>query len=515
MDLFGILYVPNFILITLAIVISLYFYGRRTFGHFAGSGIKGPKPTAFLGNLVEMGQAGFAHAFSIWQKQYGDNYCIFFGAFPDIVVGDPEIIGEVLVKSFSNFTNRPLAFQPDEYGASMLSLAKDDHWKYLRTVLAPSYSSKRMREMVPLIEDVLKTFDKKLNDIVESKEARDVTDLFSGYTMDVIASTGFGIKVDSQENPDSPIVKNAKKVFAADFFKTLQVVAVVFPAFATIANWLKLNVLLGNMRYFINFCKELVEERRTHKDNSTRKDLLQLMLDAQLEGHEKLDKKTEQELKLENITDWRTKRGLTDVEVIAQCMIFFLAGFETTATTLSYFAHSIARNPDVQDKLCQEIEEKLGQESPNYDNVQKLTYLDMCLDETLRLYPIGLMLIREAKEDCIIKGLKIPKNTGILVSAMALHYDPRYWPEPEKFDPERFSEENKAKQIPFTYLPFGGGPRICAGMRLAQLEFKMAVVQMLRKFRLVACDKTEKKIEFAKAGLLKPKNGVWIKIEHR
>ncbi|CAE1256602.1 TBXAS1 [Acanthosepion pharaonis] len=269
------------------------------------------------------------------------------------------------------------------------------------------------------------------------------------------------------------------------------------------------------MRYFIDFCKELVEERRRHKDNSARKDLLQLMLDAQLEGHEKLDKKTEQELKLENVTDWRTKRGLTDVEIIAQCMIFFLAGFDTTATTLSFFAHSIATNPDVQEKLYQEIKEKLEQESPNYDNVQKLTYLDMCLDETLRMYPIGFLLSRESKEDCIIKGLKISKNTGVLISTMTLHYDPRYWPEPEKFDPERFSEENKAKQIPFTYLPFGGGPRICAGMRLAQLEFKMAVVQMLRKFRLVSCDKTEKKIEFAKAGLLKPKNGVWIKIEHR
>ncbi|CAE1256600.1 TBXAS1 [Acanthosepion pharaonis] len=141
-----------------------------------------------------MGQAGFAYAFPKWQKEYGDIYCLFFGAFPDIVVGDPEIIGEVLVKSFSNFTNRPLGFQLDDYGAAMLTAAKDDHWKYLRTVLAPSFSSKRMRETVPLIEDVLKTFDKKLNDIAESKEARDVTDLFSGYTMDVIASTGFGIK---------------------------------------------------------------------------------------------------------------------------------------------------------------------------------------------------------------------------------------------------------------------------------------------------------------------------------
>ncbi|CAE1295567.1 Cytochrome P450 3A12,Cytochrome P450 3A4,Cytochrome P450 3A40,Cytochrome P450 3A11,Cytochrome P450 3A27,Lithocholate 6-beta-hydroxylase,Cytochrome P450 3A7,Cytochrome P450 3A19,Cytochrome P450 3A21,Cytochrome P450 3A13,Thromboxane-A synthase [Acanthosepion pharaonis] len=423
------------------IVITLYFYGRRTFGFFIEYGIKGPKPIAYFGNLLEISQRGLYNIFFDWKKKYGDRYGIFFGLQPSLIISDPEIIKDVMVKNFSNFTNRPIPFKIDEYSANMLLMAKDDHWKYLRTVLAPFYSSKRMREIVPLIEDVLKTFEKNLNKIADSKEATDVTILFSGYTMDVIASTGFGIKA--------------------------------------------------------------------------RKDLLQLMLDAQLEGHEKMDKKTEQDLKLENITDWRTKRGLTDIEIIAQCMLFFVAGFETTAGTLSYFAYSMAMNPDVQEKLYQEIKEKLGQEFPNYDNVQNLSYLEMCMDETLRMYPIALLLTRESKEDCVVKGMKIPKNTEVMFPVMCLHYDPRYWTDPEKFDPEHFSEENKAKQKSFTYLPFGGGPRICAGMRLAELEFKMAVVQMLRKFRLVACDKTEKKIVFELAEILKPKNGIWIKIEHR
>ncbi|CAE1295561.1 unnamed protein product [Acanthosepion pharaonis] len=462
-----------------------------------------------------MSKKGFHNIFFDWKEKYGDKYGIFFGSQPNLVISDPEIIKDLMVKNFSNFTNRPLLFPVDEYSANMVNIAKDDHWKYLRTVLAPSYSSKRMREMVPLIEDVLKTFEKNLNKIADSKEATDVTILFSGYTMEVIASTGFGIEVDSQEDPDSPIVKNARKVIAGDFFKSFQAVAIIFPILAKLFNKFKPGMVFGNMRYFLDFCKVLLEESKKVENQSARKNLLQLMLDAQLEGHEKLDKKTEHELKLENITDWRTKRGLTDLEIIAQCMVFFIAGFQTTASTLSYFAHSIAMNPDVQEKLYQEIEEKLGQESPNYDNVQKLIYLDMCMAETLRMYPVGTVLSRESKEDCIVKGMKIPKDTAVLFPIMCLHYDPRYWTEPEKFDPEHFSEENKAKQIPFTYLPFGGGPRICAGMRLADLEFKMAVVQMLRKFRLVACDKTEKKIEFALAGILKPKNGIWTKIEHR
>ncbi|CAE1256596.1 CYP3A [Acanthosepion pharaonis] len=424
MDLFGVFYVPNFLFVTLAILISLYFFGRRTFGFFAEHQFKGPKPMVYLGNLKQMSQAGFVNIFFDWKKQFGDVYGIFFGTEPFL----------------------RLIISGNEYSENMLSAAKDDHWKYLRTVLAPSYSSKRMREMVPLIEDVLKTFEKNLNKIADSQEATDVTFLFSGYTMDVIASTGFGIKVDSQEDPDSPVVKNARKIFSADFLKSIVGLTILFPLLGKILNKIKPGIVLGNIAYFVDFCKELVEERKKEKNTSTRKDLLQLMLDAQLEGHEKLDKKIEQELKLENITDWRTKRGLTDVEIIAQCMVFFLAGFETTASTLSFFAHSIAMNPDVQEKLYQEIKEKLGQESPNYDNVQKLTYLDMCLDETLRMYPIALVLTRQAKEDCIIKGMKIPKNTGVMFPVMCLHYDPKYWTEPEKFDPEHFSEENKAKQ---------------------------------------------------------------------
>lgn len=194
-------------------------------------------------------------------------------------------------------------------------------------------------------------------------------------------------------------------------------------------------------------------------------------------------------MKLENLSEWKIKRGLTDDEILAQCMVFVLAGQHTTSTTLALFAHSIAKSQDIQQKLYDEINTVLGQDSPDYDNIQKLTYLDMCLSETLRKYPVATLINREARNDCIIKGVKIPAGMNISIPVTCVHSNPQYWPDPDTFDPERFSKENKSKQQPFTYIPFGGGPRICIGMRLSQYEIRMAAVAMLRKFLLFPCEK--------------------------
>lgn len=512
MELFGILNIPNFLLVAAIFWLTFYLYGRKSFNFYHGLGLDGPKPTAYFGNLKEIMELGFAHVFMKWHKEFGVNYRMFWGSFPNVVTSDPEIIEEILIKRFSNFTNRRLAFPLEDITNKMVSFAKDDHWKYLRVVLSPSYSSKKMREMTPLIQETFKNLEKSLRKNV-GKETN-LTRIFSASALDVIATTGFGIQVNSLENPNSPLVKNVAMFFGEDIFKSLQLIATVFPFTAQILYWLNRGVFFYSLPYFVKFCKQLFKERKQEKYAGGRKDLLQLMLDAQIEGHEKLDKNIEEQLKLENITDWRTKRGLTDEEIIAQCIIFLVAGYDSSTSTLSFFTRHMALYPDVQEKLYQEITEILGEERANYDNVQKLTYLDMCISETLRLYPIGFILTRETREDCTIKGLKIPKDSGIIVSTMALHRDPKYWSEPNKFDPERFNEENKAKIKPFTYLPFGDGPRVCPGRRLAMLELKMVISEALRKFRFVPSENTEK-IEFAIANILKPKGGVWAKVELR
>ncbi|CAI9741134.1 cytochrome P450 3A8 [Octopus vulgaris] len=516
MDVFGLSNHVTTLVLVAILILTIYLFGRRTFSYFKELGLSGPAPVSHFGNLIEIQKKGFTSVFRYWRGIYGDVYGVFLGVNPAIVISDPEFIQEVLIKKFSNFTNRT-PFIGDEISNLGVASAKDDHWKYLRTVLIPFYSAHKMRAMNTMIQTCADTLTENIGKMAESGTGKEVKKLFSAYTMDVIAATGFGITVDSQKDPNHPLVEKAKDIFRFGVFNPAVLLSFLLPSAIKFIEKSGLSKsVLGNQIYFRKFCRQLVQQRKeTGINENMHKNLLNLMIKAQLKGHEKLDPEVEKELHLENITDWRTKRGITDDEILAQSVIIFLAGYETTASTLTFFTHSMATNPETQQKLYEEITEVLGEDLPDYDNVQKLPYLDMCMDETLRMYPIGTSLDRQCNKACTIKGVKFPEKLTVRIAVDALHYDPKYYPEPEKFIPERFSEEAKSKQIPFTYLPFGGGPRMCLGMRLAKLEFKVAAVQMIRNFKILPTEKTENPLILDDTVLLAAKNGVWVKFERR
>ncbi|CAI9741136.1 cytochrome P450 3A8 [Octopus vulgaris] len=514
MDIFGLTEIGTTFVLGVLLIITIYLFGRRRYSLFKELGIPGPEPVCYLGNMIELKKRGFCYAPKYWREVYGDTYGVFLGANPYLVTSDPEIIQEVLVKRFSNFTNRT-PFVGDIISKLAISEARDDHWKYLRTVLAPSYTSHQMRGMNTMIQTCADNLVENIGKFAESKEICDVKTLFSAYTIDVIAATGFGIMVDSQKNPNDSMVKNLKEMLKISFFTPMIFLPLILPFTRKIIETL-LSLNLRGPDFTRKFCTQLIHERKkSQMINGAQNNLLDLMIKAQLKGHEKLDPEEEKELHLENITDWRTKRGITDDEILAQCGLILIAGYETTASTLTFFLHLMSVHPESQQKIYEEIEDVLGEDLPNYENVQKLPYLEMCLNETLRLYPIGTALDRQCKNTCTINGVKIPEGITVKVGVYGLHYDPKYWPEPEKFIPERFSEKGKTEQTPFTFLPFGGGPRICLGMRLAKLEFKIAVVQVIRKFKILPTEKTEDPPVLSDNFFLSAKSGIWAKFERR
>ncbi|KAK3102135.1 hypothetical protein FSP39_009074 [Pinctada imbricata] len=229
-----------------------------------------------------------------------------------------------------------------------------------------------------------------------------------GYTMDVIASTAFGINVNSNKNPQDPFVDNASRFVANE------------------------------------------------------------------------------------ITSWKVfVIRMTFKEILANALIFFFAGYETTAATLSFLSYELAHNQDIQDKLYKEIMENIGEEEPGYDNVSKLPYLEMCINETLRKYPPAFRVDRICTRDTELLDFKIPRGMIVTVPIYAIHHSPDLWEDPETYDPNRFLPENKATMTQFQFIPFGYGPRNCIGMRLALLEAKIAAVAVLKKFRFLVGDKTK------------------------
>ncbi|KAK3789005.1 hypothetical protein RRG08_039613, partial [Elysia crispata] len=197
-----------------------------------------------------------------------------------------------------------------------------------------------------------------------------------------------------------------------------------------------------------------------------------------------------------------------------QAFIFLLAGYDTVSTVMSFTLFLLAENPDCCSRLQQEIDEKLGKCMPTYENMQDLTYMDMCLNEAMRLYPIGFQLDRVCNEDIVVCGVHIPKGMTVSFPVFSIHRDPDIWPDPMKFDPDRFSPENKLQRHPYAHLPFGQGPRNCIGMRLALLEIKVALCAILQEMTPVVCSKTVSAVRL-KFFQMTAEDGLWIKMADR
>lgn len=205
-------------------------------------------------------------------------------------------------------------------------------------------------------------------------------------------------------------------------------------------------------------------------------------------------------------------------------MTFFLAGFLGMVLQLSFASHELAVNQDVQEKLykeCKDVHEKLQGKPITYEVLQKMKYLDKVVSEVLRRYTLAPMLDRMVTKPYSITnsdGTKIQLNVGdaIWIPTQGFHMDSQFFPNPLKFDPERFNDENKSKEMAAAYMPFGIGPRNCIGSRFALMQAKGALYQLMLNFHLDRCDQTEVPLKMKKgSGSVEAANGFWINMELR
>ena len=317
----------------------------------------------------------------------------------------------------------------------------------------------------------------------------DVNPLFSLFALEVILSAAFGMQADIQSNPDSDTVEKAKNVFRTPLWVRA---FSMFPFSDYFSKKLNLSPL-NHTDYFIRMARVIYDARKAQKTPS-RKDLLQLMLEAQ-----------KQEIE---------GKRMSDEEVSAQSVIFMVAGFETTGSTLSYMAYLLAAHPEVQEKLLQELDKAVKNrgDMPFYDFINSLVYLDQVFCEVLRLYTPGYLVHRRCTETCTINGITIPQNVDVFMPPYVLHRDPALWPDPEKFDPDRFSPENRDTQEAYSYMPFGMGPRQCIGFRFALLEMKTAMFKILSRVKFQRAADTVSKLRFRSVLLMQPRDPILLKI---
>lgn len=478
-------------------LVLLYLYGTYSHGLFKKLGIPGPRPLPYFGNILGY-RKGVDHFDKKCFQQYGKMWGFFDGRQPVLAITDPDMIKTVLVKEcYSVFTNRR-SFGPRGAMRSAVSLAEDEEWKRIRTLLSPTFTSGKLKEMFPIISHYGDLLVSNLRKEAEKGKPVTMKDIFGAYSMDVITSTAFGVNVDSLNNPQDPFVENSRKLLKFSFFSPFFLSIIFFPFLTPILEVLNITLFPKSVVNFFTRSIKRMKESRLKDTQKHRVDLLQLMINSQ------------------NSKEMDAHKGLSNEELVAQGVIFIFAGYETTSSSLSLLVYELATHPDVQQKLQEEIDATFPNKvPPTYDGLAQMEYLDMVVNESLRIFPVTPRLERSCKKDVEIHGVFVPKGTVMMVPIFALHRAPELWPEPEEFRPERFSKKNKDTINPYTYLPFGTGPRNCIGMRFALMNMKLALVRVLQNFSFKPCKETQIPLKISSQGLIQPEKPIVLMVVPR
>uniref|UniRef100_A0A8C7K9D3 Cytochrome P450 3A n=1 Tax=Oncorhynchus kisutch TaxID=8019 RepID=A0A8C7K9D3_ONCKI len=430
------------LLITLIVV-----YGYWPYGVFTKMGIPGPKPLPYFGTMLEY-KKGFTNFDTECFQKYGRIWGIYDGRQPVLCIMDKSMIKTVLIKECYNiFTNRRLF--------DAVSVAEDDTWRRIRSVLSPSFTSGRLKEMFAIMKQHSSNLLSGMKKQADKDQTIELKEFFGPYSMDVVTSTAFSVDIDSLNNPSDPFVSNVKKMLKFDLFNPLFLLAALFPFTGPILEKMKFSFFPTAVTDFFYASLAKIKSGRDAGNSTNRVDFLQLMIDSQ--------------------------KGTCRTNT-----------WKRFSSTMSFLAYNLATNPHVMTKLQGEIDTVFPNKAPiQYEALMQMDYLDCVLNESLRLYPIAPRLERVAKKTVEINGIVIPKDCIVLVPTWTLHRDPEIWSDPEEFKPERFSKENKESIDPYTYMPFGAGPRNCIGMRFALIMIKLAMVEILQSFTFSICDETE------------------------
>uniref|UniRef100_A0A6Q2ZB49 Cytochrome P450 3A n=1 Tax=Esox lucius TaxID=8010 RepID=A0A6Q2ZB49_ESOLU len=487
------------LLITLIVV-----YGYWPYSFFTKLGIPGPKPLPFLGTMLEY-KKGFTRFDTECFQKYGRIWGIYDGRQPVLCTMDRTMIKTILIKEcYNNFTNRRnFHLNGELYDA--LSIAEDDAWKRIRSVLSPSFTSGRLKEMFGIMKQHSSNLLNGMKKQAEKGQAIELKEFFGPYSMDVVTSTAFSVDIDSLNNPSDPFVSNVKKMLKFDLFNPLFLLVALFPFTGPVMEKMKFSFFPVEVTDFFYASLAKIKSGRGTGNTNGRVDFLQLMIDSQKDSKTKTGEEQN-----------KGALNTVDHEILSQAMIFIFAGYETTSSTMSFLAYNLAVNPHVMTKLQEEIDTVFPNKAPiQYEALMQMEYLDSVLNESLRLYPIAARLERVTKKTVEINGIIIPKDCVVLVPTWTLHRDPEIWSDPEEFKPERFSKENKESIDPYSYMPFGAGPRNCIGMRFALIMIKLAMVEILQSYTFTACDETQIPLEMDIQGLLMPKQPIKLKLEPR
>ncbi|XP_072938293.1 cytochrome P450 6k1-like isoform X2 [Epargyreus clarus] len=390
---------------------------------------------------------------------------------PSLIVNSPEIAKNILVKDSALFRNRFVhSGSTDPIGKLNIFTLNDPLWSQIRKRLSVLFTGSKMRGLQNLVT-------KKSNELVERIENErkkskfvDMRMLFTDYTTDVIGTASFGVVSDATLTGESALRNVTKDFMKFDIYRGLCWCSVFF--FPEMVNVFRFSLFpKQTTEYLRKVFRTIVDQRGGFETKVTEpKDLVDVLIKIKQDNH--------------NSEDF----DMTEDMMVAQASVFLQGGFDTTATTLTFALYELAYHPEIQEKLrkeLQEAKEKHGDNLLEANVLSQLTYLNCVINEGLRKYPIMGWLDRVSTVDYKIDDhLTITAGTPVYVNAVGMHYDPDIYPEPDTFNPDRFLPENEGNIKPYSYLPFGEGPRKCIGQRFGLSNARHALAAVMLKYEL-------------------------------
>ncbi|XP_039302616.1 probable cytochrome P450 6a13 [Solenopsis invicta] len=485
-------------------LVALYFYLTRNHKYWQTLGVP----------CMDGALPGFGHMLSVATMRTGiSDFCdkiykdnkghsmigVYDFMSPLLMILEPKLVKTVLKTNFSSFSEN--AVHLDSKLDPLLSYnifgLSGEKWVNGRKRLTYAFSSMRLKILLESVKKVCVTFedyiDKKLSNV--EKAEFELKTLFSRYTAQVVAAAGFGVDgyCFDDEKEDISFRKIGQSILEPTA-RNAMIFTIVF-LIPSLNRILKMKFIPDHVDHFFRtLVADHMEQRR--KDKIPRHDFLHLM--AELE---------------------RAEGGKFDNEMLAgQAMSFILDGYETSSSTMSYVGFHLASYPEIQEKLREEVMSVLNRYNGEitYEGLKEMTYMDQVFNESMRMIPAAVVMKKRCTKEFELKGsdgvaCRVPPGMEILIPVQALHKDPQYWEHPEEYDPERFNPDRKHSIEKFAYLPFGEGPRICVGMRMAQLLMKAGFTVILRKYKLELSPKMQVPLKMIPGALLPaPKGGFSI-----
>ncbi|XP_052843561.1 probable cytochrome P450 6a14 [Drosophila gunungcola] len=498
-------------LLGVALFLAYSFY-HNSYTYWARKGVPHERPLPVIGNMMGIGSK--YHFRDINQRIYDQfkGKAPFAGMFMffkrTAMITDLDLIKQVLIKDFHHFQDRGLFnnTRDDPLTGHLLTL-EGDEWKSMRQKLTPVFTSGKMKHMSGVVVEVGHRLVDAMDKSVEAAKVEDddveIKDLCARFTTDVIGSCAFGLECHSLQDPRAEFREKGHMIFEKPRHPML-VQSFIFTN-AKLAKKLRMKALRDDLtEFFLSAVQNTVDYRL--KNGIKRNDFMDQLIELRAEDQEAA--KRGQGIDLSH--------GLTLEQMAAQAFVFFLAGFETSSSTMAFCLYELALQPDIQQKVRDEIESVLGEGEITYDALAEMTYLDQVLAETLRKHPIIPQLLRETNQSYKVPNteLIIEKGTTVLIPIHNIHHDADLYREPERFDPSRFDPEEVKSRHPFSYLPFGDGPRNCIGLRFGKMQAKIGIVSLLKHFNFGVSKLTEIPLTLdTRSPTLSTKYGVHLKVE--